>query len=359
MRMTRRGGDQVLIDYRHAGRHVRRVVGLDALTEFLGGAAIQESNLGSKGVMTFSRFCEDWFLAKHAKLRLKDNTFQRVKEGVRVLNKHFGGKDLHKIQRSDWENYKALRFAGKYSAKGKHISEGTVKKEFQLFRSVLAYAVEIGHIRRNILEGVKSGLTDGCRADIWLTKAEISLFINRIPDKFKTFRDLFEFRVWTGARPEEAASFGRENINPEMEEIWLNTGKKRKKDAGIVHKRYFKIKSLGPRFEVLLKSLTPHPGSGLFFCNPETGKPYTSRYTLKVFGTVMQATGIKKRLPVTPYDLRGTFCTHRAMIVKSFRQLQTEMGHLSPQSIEHYLAAASHHQPEESIFFGIPTPEPK
>jgi len=55
---------------------------------------------------------------------------------------------------------------------------------------------------------------------------------------------------------------------------------------------------------------------------------------------------------VTPYDLRGTFATHRAMVVNSFRQLQTEMGHLSPKSIEHYLASASHYNREDSIFAG-------
>jgi hypothetical protein len=29
------------------------------------------------------------------------------------------------------------------------------------------------------------------------------------------------------------------------------------------------------------------------------------------------------------------------------------MGHSSPKSIEHYLASASHHRPQESIFHGI------
>ena len=66
------------------------------------------------------------------------------------------------------------------------------------------------------------------------------------------------------------------------------------------------------------------------------------------------AAGIEKRLPPSPYDLRGTFCMHRAMVVKSFRQIQTEMGHASPKSIEHYLAVAGHHRMAESIFNGIP-----
>ena len=178
-----------------------------------------------------------------------------------------------------------------------------------------------------------------------------------IPEHLKRFRDLFEFRVWTGARPEEAELFGKDNVNWETGEIWILTGKKRKRDGGTPRSRYFRIKSLGPRFEELLKSLVAHPATGRYFCNPMTGAPYAARYVLNVFGKASVAAGISKRLPVTPYDLRGTFATHRAMVVRSFRQLQTEMGHSSPKSIEHYLASASHHRPQESIFYGIPEAE--
>ena len=97
-----------------------------------------------------------------------------------------------------------------------------------------------------------------------------------------------------------------------------------------------------------------HPMSGLYFCNPKTGEPNDARHVLNVFDKAVDAAKIVKRLPVTPYDLRGSFATHRAMVVRSFRQLQTEMGHSSPKSIEHYLASASHHRPQESIFHGIP-----
>ena len=46
-------------------------------------------------------------------------------------------------------------------------------------------------------------------------------------------------------------------------------------------------------------------------------------------------------------------------MVKGFRQLQTEMGHLSPESIEHYLAVAGHYKPEESIFYGTGEVKPE
>ncbi|MEE8425102.1 MAG: tyrosine-type recombinase/integrase, partial [Elusimicrobiota bacterium] len=109
----------------------------------------------------------------------------------------------------------------------------------------------------------------------------------------------------------------------------------------------------GPRFEELLKSLTPHPKSGLYFANPETGKPYCPRYLQKVFQKAVIAAGIEKRLPLRSYDLRGTFAMHRAMIVRDFRQLQTEMGHRDAGSLQNYLAEAGQYDPRESIFYGV------
>jgi len=64
------------------------------------------------------------------------------------------------------------------------------------------------------------------------------------------------------------------------------------------------------------------------------------------FGKAVVAAKLGRR--VVPYDLRGIFCTHRAMVVKSFRQLQSEMGHLDPKSLENYLAEASKCDPRES-----------
>ena len=176
MKIERVGLDQVYIEYRHAGHYVRRAIGFDALTEFLEGAALKETNLGSKGVVLFDKFCEEWYLLKSAKHRLKPRTFLREAEGVKALNKHFGAMPLHKVQMGDWENYKLLRFSGKYSLRGKVCSDGTVKKEFRILRSVLAYAVLLGFIRSNVLSGFKSGLSDGNRSDIWLTKDEFAPF---------------------------------------------------------------------------------------------------------------------------------------------------------------------------------------
>lgn len=345
--------DRVRISYRMGKLHVRRVVAIAALTEFLTGAPCEAPNLGPKGAISFAEFCEEYYLPKNAKHRLKVKTYTREENLVKALGRYLGGKLLDKITREDWDTYLDMRLTGKLSGRGKPCSQGTVKKEFKSLRMILAYATELGFIQKNVIAGVKSTLSDGNRSDIWLTKEEIVRLLSKIPDTHLNFRNLFEFRIWTGARPEEAAHFGKDNVNWETGEIWILSGKSRKKNVGNAHRRYLKIKSLGPRFETLLRSMIPHPVSGLYFYSKETGEPYSPRYVLKVFARAIKDAGIAKRMPVVPYDLRGTYATHRAMVVKSFRQLQTEMGHSSPKSIEHYLDSATHHLPSESIFYGI------
>lgn len=357
MKMEWVGTDSVRISYRYGEVRIRRVIGLAQLTEFLTGAAYEASNLGPTGSITFESFCANLYLPKNAKHRLKEKTYTREQNLVKALNRYFGAKQLDKISREDWDIYLDRRLTGKLFAKGKPCAPGTAKKEFQTLRTILSHAVELGYVQKNVVANVKINLSDGNRSDIWLTKEEISSLLGRIPEQQLTFRNLFEFRIWTGARPEEAEQFGKDNVNWETGEIWLLTGKKKKKAAGNPRRRYFKIKSLGPRFEALLRSLTPHPVTGLYFCRATTGKPYISRYVLKVFDKAVTAAGITKRLPLVPYDLRGTYATHRAMVVRNFRQLQTEMGHSSPQSIEHYLDSATHYRPTDSIFYGVPAQE--
>jgi integrase len=342
-------GDVVRFEYRHGGNYIRRVVPITALTEFLIGGQQAESNLGAgQEPMTFERFAQERYLTMNAKHRLKDSSCKREIWTVKSLCRFFGPKNLHEIMREDWENFKHARLSGKLGVKQTGCSEGTVLKEFKCLRVVLQYAADLGLIRRNVLADIKKlGLADGNRAEVWLTKEEIEKLLICLPEHL---RFLFEFRILTGARPGEANQFGKENIDWEKGEVWL-LNSKRKKTSRKNERRYLKIKSLGPRFGELLKSLTPHPVSGLFFCNPKTGNPYAGVYLARVFRKALLKSGVNK--PAVSYDLRGTFATHRAMVVKHFRQLQTELGHSSPDSIQHYLDRAQRFDEKESIFYGI------
>jgi integrase len=213
--------------------------------------------------------------------------------------------------------------------------------------------VDLKFIRANILGGLKPGrigLFDDNRSDVWFTKEELDRLF---PHILEHLRDLFEFRMWTGARPEEAARFGEGNVNWKDGKIWIQTVKQKRRQGGAIRKRYLTIKSLGPKFEALLRRLTPHATSKLYFARPETGEPYCERHLLRVFQTAVKVAGIVKRKIPCPYDLRGTFAMHRAMRVKNFRQLQAELGHTSPQSIQNYLDEAKHFKAKDSIFVGV------
>lgn len=48
------------------------------------------------------------------------------------------------------------------------------------------------------------------------------------------------------------------------------------------------------------------------------------------------------------------FAMHRAIVIRDFRQLQMELGHEDPLSVQSYLDNTSRMMPEDSIFYTAP-----
>lgn len=334
-------GDSVTFRFTFEHRQIRRVVSVAELTEFLEGGRREESNLPDGRLpVKCKEFTEEKYLLRCAKPNLKANSYDREEDSANALMHVFGETLLHKIDLESWENYKTGRLNGTLPFSKRKCANSTVDKEFDCLRRILNYGVQLGLIKRNPLLGTK-GLKNESRREIWLTKPEIEKLLG-FADTW--LRDLIEFRVLTGARPTEANMFGKANVDLRRGEIWLHTLKKR---TNLVVKRYFEIASLGPRFATLLQRLKPHPVTGLYFYNEATGKPYEIATIDRVFVKVRR---LAKLDHVNPYDLRGTFAMHRAMVVKNFRQLQTEMGHSNPMSIQSYLDEAGRYRIEDSIF---------
>jgi integrase len=152
----------------------------------------------------------------------------------------------------------------------------------------------------------------------------------------------------TGARIGEAQLLRAGDIRDGT--LWLPTEKQGcpPRDA----MRPLNIKSLGPRFSVLLPKLKPHPVSNLYFyANNSKRTAISESYALLKFKMALAAIG---RTDFTLHDCRGTFATHRAMVVSSFRQLQAELGHGNQKSIDSYLARARQFDPSQSIFYEPP-----
>jgi site-specific recombinase XerC len=97
--------------------------------------------------------------------------------------------------------------------------------------------------------------------------------------------------------------------------------------------------------------MSPHPVTGYFFFSSRNGRPYSLSQVEHRFDVARRRAGLEH---VISYDLRGTFAMHRAMVVRNFRQLQTEMGHGNPLSIQSYLDEASRYRVEDSIFHTPP-----
>ncbi|MBI3550891.1 MAG: tyrosine-type recombinase/integrase [Elusimicrobia bacterium] len=335
-----KAGDSVTFRYSFEHRQIRRVVSVAELTEFLEGGRREESNLPDGRLpVVFKEFATEKYLHRCAKPNLKSNSYAREEDSAKALIHVFAETLLHKIDLDAWENYKTGRLNGTLPFSKTRCANSTVDKEFDCLRRILNYGVQLGLIKRNPLLGTK-GLKNESRREIWLTKAEIERLLG-CADPW--LRDLIEFRVLTGARPTEANMFGTANVDLRRGEIWVHTLKKR---TNLVVKRYFEIASLGPRFEALLQRLKPHPVTGMYFFN-RMGKPYAIDSIDRAFVKVRRRAKLDH---VTPYDLRGTFAMHRAMVVKNFRQLQTEMGHSNPMSIQSYLDEASRYRIEDSIF---------
>ncbi len=322
MKITK-SGDSIKFRFRIDGEEIRRIVSMQELVDFLVGKDRQESNLpDDRFPVKFAAFVSEKYLPRCAKPNLKHNSYERELDSATALTRIFGELYLHKIDLESWEAYKTGRLNGTLSFSRKKCANSTVDKEFDCLRRTLNYSVQLGLVKRNPLLGVK-GLKNENRRETWLKKQEIERLLGCCP---KWLADLMEFRILTGARPSEAVLFGKDNLDWSRGEIWLTTLKKRKAGS---HRRYFSIPSLGRRFEKLLRRLEPHPVSGLYFVN-RFGKPLSLCTIEHAFVRARALAGMEK---LTPYDLRGTFAMHRAMVVKNFRQLQTEMGHYVVSSV--------------------------
>lgn len=335
-----RDGDVVRFHFRWGNQRIRRVVSIVDLVGFLDGARQRESNLPEGRLpVKFSDFVTEKYLPRCAKPNLKLSSYDREFDSAKALIQHFGEQLIHKIDLEAWEIYKAGRLNGTLAFSKRHCANSTVDKEFDGMKRILNYAVQLRLLKHNPLLGVK-GLKNESRKSIWLRKEEIEQLLNCCEP---WLRDLLEFRVLTGARPSEALTFGEPNVDWRRDEFWVRTLKKRTPGD---HRRYFSISGLGPQFIGLLKRLKPHHKTGLYFCRPD-GSPYKLDFIEHCFSRVRKIAGFDH---MTSYDLRGTFAMHRAMVVKSFRQLQAEMGHSNPNSIQSYLDEAARYLPEDSIF---------
>lgn len=346
---VKRKGLEIEFDFRWQNERVRGSIPIDTLIKIVKGEVTKaELNLGPKNKeILFEEFAESLYLP-NCKSEKREKTYKSEAKDIKILKRFFKDYKLHLITAEDREQFKQKRLAGELSLSGKPCSPDRVNNELSCLNQVLKYAQVLGYIKQNPLQNLKR-LPTGNRLNKWLRKEQIELLLKECEKNNNLcnghLKDLVEFTILTGARLNEVVRFNVEDFNPQKTEVRVFTSKKRKSQGE--HFRWFNIDQLGPRFAELLQRIKSHPETGYFFYN-EGGKSLSPTSYEHAFSKIRNPIGLDG---TRIHDLRHTFCMHRAMVVKSFRQLQTEMGHSSATSIQRYLDEAQRFDITDSIFY--------
>ena len=367
--LVRKINNQFDFDFTFEGRRVRRTIDSAALVHFLEGGDFAESNANlaaGKEPISFYDFAYNYYLPLHSEARKKPSVYKTDRITMRSLALYFGDLPLHRIQASDWEDYKKARITSgvvpirckrlaaepldrraRRLAPGTKASPWTVNRELSGLNQVLEYALSLKLVKENPI--VKcTRLPAKARKEFWLRKNDIDTFIKSIPapNESVVFQHLGEFLILTGARIGEALLFNARLVDWQRREIELVTFKKRGKERDTVY-RYLSIDSLGPRFISLLRRMVPHAQTGNYFAG-RRGRPLPYPWVRNHLAEGAQKAGFTW---LRPHDLRHTFAMHRAIAIRDFRHLQQELGQEDPASIQSYLDNTARLRQEDSIFF--------
>ncbi len=362
-------------DFTFEGRRIRRAIDCGDLARFLEGGQFvnPDANLGDgKEPISFYDFVTKFYLPLHSKTTKKPGVHKTDRSTMRGLARYFGDVPVHKLDASEWEDYKRLRLEGNVPTRCRRIADEigvkpgrplprgvaaspwTLNRELSGLNQVLEYALGLKIIKQNPLDHCRH-MPAKSRKAFWLRKDEIEAYLPMVPTRQDTedpnplvYRDFAEFQILTGARIGEGSLFNARDVDRQRREIQLMTLKKRGKDKEQAY-RYLSIDGLGPRFKALLQRLKPHPKTGYYFSGKK-GQPFPYTY---LRGRLVKAA--RTTFPwLRVHDLRHTFAMHRAIVIRDFRQLQMELGHEDPLSVQSYLDNTSRMTPEDSIFFTPP-----
>lgn len=336
------GREEIQFEYLDGDNYVRRKIPKALLTSFLTNGLDKDSNLGTGAQpVTLEHFMHNDYLPKCATPRLKANSESLNSEIdlARTVIITIGQILIHEIRPASAEKHKTTRLSeGRANA--------TIKKELRCLGRAMSYAASLELIRKNLLPPVK-GLPSADRRWIWLRLPLIDKLLECCPERIRL---LVEFMILTGARFGEAVLVEAGDVKLDRGIILIPTEKK--KVPPREYMRPLNIESLGPRFSVLLAKMNASTASGRFF-----PMPYST--VSKDFEKAREKARLREHfrgIEFHLHDLRGTFAVHRAVVVKTNRQLEAEIGHSDWNSLRSYLDRADVLAPEESIFHVPPRP---
>lgn len=335
-------------------KNIRWEFTADEIWTRMGYDVRSEENLGPGAVpVNFETFCREEYLPKEAMPRLRHRplSFQSEEDYVDPLIRHFGKMNLHEVGPARWEEFKEAAKSGELRGNGKPYTDSSIIHYRGALKRIISYAVRRELLSRNTMVGhLDPAVKAARRSAIYLKKDEILRLLAAIKPGIE--RQAVELAIFTGARVGELRIFRGEYINFAQGEVGMPTEKKKdpitkrwvQADQVI---RYFTLNKMCPRLRELLLELRPHPVTGYVFTN-KRGKPRGCAWFRKVLYRALAKAGLTR---IHFHDLRGTFTVHRALVVRDFYQLQTELGHESSESINAYLGFTARMNAADSIFF--------
>lgn len=210
------------------------------------------------------------------------------------------------------------------------VSPKTIRNAHGLLSSVLASAVEAGHIVKNTARGT-SLPSDQHDAEMEiLTEAEWLDLRDHIPAHWQP---LTTFLIVIGCRIGEATAVKAKDVDLARGTVRIRRAwKKGEKDARVIGstktRRGVRTVVMGRHLTEVLRPLVEKADAEAFvFTAPQGGRVYAQHYRNRVWQTAITAAGITKH--VTPHGLRHTSASWLLMAGESPQVVQHRLGHES------------------------------
>lgn len=229
----------------------------------------------------------------------------------------FEEMSLTEISARDVEVYKARR--------ARKVKPATVNRELECLKTMLAKAVEWGHLTANPAAKVRKFRVDNRRL-VFLETEEIDSLLK---SSSSDVRPVFAALVWTGMRKSECFRLRWSDVDLERRVITLlETKNGKSRDIPITEDLY-----------EVLRRVPRHIKSEYVFCRPD-GQPWKDlRGSLKA---AVARAGIGK--PVTLHTLRHTFASHLVMSGVELLTVMELMGHSTLDMVQRYAHLSPRHK---------------
>ena len=251
-----------------------------------------------------------------------------IKHDLSTFNNHLryslGQKVIEDLSPELVENWK-------YDQRGRNYRVSTVNKHVFLLNILIFLAKDWGYVSRNIHQVRKTEkLPEGDFKQYFLSSREISLLMSSCKASRNPYLKYFvELLLLTGARHGEALGARIDNINL-AHRIWVVPKSKSGRSRKIVLNN--QAVNLVSKIRTISKTIPADAQNQSFlFLNPKTKKPYKSFHV--PWAEARDAAGLDH---VRIHDLRHTFASILINAGATLYEVQTLLGHSTPQMTQRY-----------------------